>query len=119
MSTAVGEPALNGPASRDPLPSVSVIVYSTGPSCVRCALTCRRLHERGIPFTVVDLSEEATDDAREYVTEDLGYADAPVVVVGDHPEHHWSGFRPDLIDRLSAWPALAIIPPAPSGRTLT
>lgn len=32
------------------------------------------------------------------VVEDLGYSEAPVVVVSD--EHHWSGFRPDQIDRL-------------------
>jgi glutaredoxin-like protein NrdH len=39
------------------------------------------------------------DAALEYVTEELGYSAAPVVVVDDH--NHWSGFRPDLIDNLS------------------
>jgi glutaredoxin-like protein NrdH len=44
---------------------------------------------------------DASAAAREYVTEELGYSQAPVVCVDGEPEHHWSGFRPDLIDRLA------------------
>lgn len=81
---------------------LTLTVYSTGPRCVRCGLTCRRLAEAGIPFEVVDLSDENNASAHAYVTDELGYSEAPVVVVDDEPEHHWSGFRPDLIDRLAA-----------------
>jgi glutaredoxin-like protein NrdH len=79
----------------------SVTVYSTGAACMRCTLTCRCLSAAGIPFTVIDLTDECNAAHREFVTEDLGYTEAPVVMVDSEPEHHWSGFRPDLIDRLA------------------
>ena len=44
----------------------------------------------------MDLSE--SDAALEYVKE-LGYSQAPVVVVDD--QDHWSGFRPDKIERVA------------------
>src|SRR5690606_3846710 len=81
---------------------VTVTVYSTGESCVRCRLTLRKLDDTGIAHTVIDLTDPAAEVAREYLTGDLGYSEAPVVIVDDQPEHHWAGFRPDLIDRLAA-----------------
>lgn len=81
--------------------TISVTVYSTGPGCKQCWATCVALERRGVRTTVVDLSESGSDAAREFVTSDLGYSQAPVVVVDDEPENHWSGFRPDLIDRLA------------------
>lgn len=71
-------------------------VYSK-PSCVQCNATYRALDAKGIPYVIVDLSE--SDDALEYVKE-LGYSQAPVVVVDD--QDHWSGFRPDNIERIAA-----------------
>ena len=35
----------------------------------------------------------------EYVTEDLGYSQAPIIVVDDH--FHWAGLRPDLIEQVA------------------
>lgn len=81
---------------------ITVTVYSTGPTCQRCQLTCRCLESAGIPHTVVDVTGEKNAAARVFVTEELGYSEAPVVVVDAEPEHHWCGFRPDLIDRLAA-----------------
>ncbi|HAS32842.1 MAG: NrdH-redoxin [Leifsonia sp.] len=86
---------------------MSVTVYSTGPACQRCRLTCRCLEGAGIPFTVVDLTDAETAAAREFLTGDLGYSEAPVVIVDDEPENHWQGFRPDLIGRLAARLAVA------------
>lgn len=80
---------------------IGVTVYSTGPACMRCRLTCRCLTDAGIPFTVIDITDSRNEAARDYLTEDLGYSEAPVVVVDGDPQHHWSGFRPDLIDRLA------------------
>lgn len=80
----------------------SVTVYSTGPSCQRCRLTCRCLADAGIPFAVVDITEDGHGGVRTFLTDELGYSEAPVVIVDDEPQHHWSGFRPDLIDRLAA-----------------
>lgn len=73
-----------------------IVVYSK-PRCVKCDWTYRQLDAKGIPYRVVDLTEEP--DALEYVKE-LGYLEAPVVVVDD--QDHWSGFRPDHIERISA-----------------
>ena len=73
-----------------------LVVYSK-PSCVQCNATHRVLDAKGIPYRVVDLSED--DAALEYVKE-LGYAQAPVVVVDD--QDHWAGFNPIEIDRIAA-----------------
>lgn len=73
--------------------TASITVYSK-PSCVQCVATYRALDQRGIDYTVVDLSED--DAARDRVTA-LGYRQVPVVVAGDD---HWAGFRPDKIGAL-------------------
>ncbi|GAA1961829.1 hypothetical protein GCM10009776_25660 [Microbacterium deminutum] len=68
---------------------------------MRCTLTCRCLTAAGIRFDLVDLREERSAAMRLWITEDLGYTEAPVVLVDDDPENHWSGFRPDLIEMLT------------------
>ncbi|TIH26669.1 glutaredoxin-like protein NrdH [Subtercola vilae] len=73
-----------------------VIVYSK-PACVQCTATYRALERHGIEYVVVDVTQN--DAALEYISEDLGYFQAPVVLVDDN--NHWSGFRPDLIDLLA------------------
>jgi glutaredoxin-like protein NrdH len=75
--------------------SEMVTVYSK-PSCIQCTMTYRALDRAGVTYTVVDVTENAA--ALEYVSEDLGYSAAPIVVVDDH--NHWAGFRPDLIAAL-------------------
>lgn len=69
------------------------------PRCVQCTATLRAFASRGLvagrDFTEHDLSAPANAEALEWIMGDLGYREAPVVVVSD--EHHWSGFRPDLI----------------------
>lgn len=82
----------------------SVTVYST-PTCMQCTMTYRALDTHAIAYTVVDVSE--VDAAREFVMEELGYSSAPVVVVDDEPQNHWTGFRPDLIGRLAAATTIA------------
>lgn len=69
----------------------------TKPNCVQCNATYRALDAKGIEYNIIDLSESPA--ALEYVQE-LGYMQAPVVVVDD--QDHWSGFRPDKIDRIAA-----------------
>ncbi|MFI2293656.1 glutaredoxin family protein [Isoptericola sp. NPDC019571] len=58
---------------------LSVTVYSTGPACMRCKMTKDKLEAKGVHVDVVELAENPA--AREYVTEELGYSEAPVVVV--------------------------------------
>ncbi len=75
-----------------------VTVYSKSP-CVQCAATYRALDSKGITYTAVDVAEVPA--ALEYITEELGYTQAPVVVDNDDEENHWSGFRPDKIGSLT------------------
>lgn len=74
-----------------------VVVYSQ-PCCMQCRMTYRALEGKGVPYRVVDLSEN--DEALAYVSGELGYSMAPVVVVSD--SDHWAGFRPDEIERVAA-----------------
>lgn len=55
------------------------------------------VYPEGVQFHEVDIRDNA--DARAYIVDDLGYTEAPVVVVDDHD--HWSGFQPDHIDRIA------------------
>jgi glutaredoxin-like protein NrdH len=55
-------------------------------------MTMRVLKSENIAFTKVDITKDS--DAYSFVTKELGYLQAPVVVTEDS---HWSGFRPDLI----------------------
>ena len=75
--------------------SEMVTVYSK-PACVQCTMTYRALDKAGVTYTIVDVTENAA--ALEYVSEDLGYSAAPIVVVDEH--NHWAGFRPDRIAAL-------------------
>ena len=89
---------LTDTAPHDPQsPAHAVSVYTTGPDCMRCVLTKRVLTEKGVGFREVDI--RSNDAAREYVVDDLGYTEAPVVVVTE--EDHWSGFRPDKLEALA------------------
>ena len=81
--------------------SEMVTVFSK-PACIQCTMTYRALDKAGVTYTVVDVTENAA--ALEYVSEDLGYSAAPIVVVDDH--NHWAGFRPDLIAALAQSRAL-------------
>lgn len=73
---------------------MAVTVY-TIPNCTGCTATKRWLDGRGVPFEVVDLTEDA--ESRERLT-GLGFTSAPVVEVDDPAgQERWSGFRPDLL----------------------
>lgn len=75
--------------------TMSVKVY-TLPSCVQCDSTKRMLSRNEIDFEEIDMSQDPI--ALEMV-KTLGYSAAPVVVAG---ADHWSGFRMDRIQSLSA-----------------
>lgn len=77
---------------------LTLTVYTTGPSCGKCQMTKMMLKAKGIPFVEVNIREDS--NAYAYVTEDLGYSMAPVVVVDD--QDHWCDLRPDHIDRIAA-----------------
>ena len=78
-----------------------IIIYGK-PGCVQCRATERALDKAGIAFRKVDLTTNA--DALAWVTEDLGYTQAPVVYVEDGSgQSHWSGFRPDRVQVAATW----------------
>jgi glutaredoxin-like protein NrdH len=74
---------------------MGVTVYSL-PNCVQCDSTKRMLKKNEIAFEEVDMSQDPI--ALEMV-KSLGYTSAPVVIAD---EDHWSGFRMDKIQNLSA-----------------
>lgn len=71
----------------------NVTVYSK-PNCPQCVQTKKKLEQKGIEFSSVDIS---VDTVGAKIVADLGYRQVPVVVVGDT---HWSGFRPDLLGQM-------------------
>ena len=76
---------------------MSIIIYTCN-NCVQCHATKRAMESRGFDFEMVnvDLQPELADTLREQ-----GFRQLPVVVAG---ETRWSGFRPDMINRLRPEP---------------
>lgn len=79
---------------------MSIIIYTRN-DCFQCHATKRAMESRGVDFEMVniDLVPEAADTLRAQ-----GFRQLPVVVAG---ETSWSGFRPDMINRLAAQAARA------------
>ncbi|TSI12655.1 glutaredoxin domain-containing protein [Brevibacterium aurantiacum] len=77
---------------------MAITVYSS-PSCSQCRMTKHILERDGIIYTPVDLSTDL--DAHRFVTRELGYKQAPVVyaVFPDGHVEHWTGLRPDLLQK--------------------
>lgn len=71
----------------------AVTLYSK-PNCVQCRATQRMFDKDGVDYNYVDLSEQP--EALMSIKE-LGYLQAPVVYVNE--EIHWSGHRPDYIEK--------------------
>lgn len=77
-----------------------IIIYTRN-DCVQCHATKRAMESRGLAFEMVNLDV----DPNEIETlRAQGYRQLPVVIAG---ETSWSGFRPDMINRLSAAPIAA------------
>lgn len=79
---------------------MSVTVYSQ-PACGGCIATYRSLNKKGIEHDSVDVTQDAK--AHEFITAQLGYQAAPVVVLRDDAGNvldSWSGFREDKIKEL-------------------
>lgn len=75
----------------------TITVYTTGPTCMQCTMTKRALTAAGVNYQEVNVRDD--DNALAYIAE-LGYSQAPVVVVDEHD--HWAGFQPDQIERVAA-----------------
>ena len=79
---------------------MSIIIYTRN-NCVQCHATKRAMESRGMVFEMVNIDQqpEAAETLRAQ-----GFRQLPVVIAG---ETRWSGFRPDMISRLSAQAASA------------
>lgn len=77
------------------------ITIYTKNDCVQCHATKRAMESRGFEFEMVnvDLVPDAAETLRA-----MGFRQLPVVVAG---ETQWSGFRPDMINRLQPVPHVA------------
>lgn len=67
----------------------------TKPQCPNCERTKEYFDSKGITYTTVDVTEVPA--ALEYITEELGYTQAPVVVNNSDDQDHWSGLRRDKL----------------------
>ncbi|MGQ9453217.1 glutaredoxin-like protein NrdH [Leclercia sp. TB492] len=70
-----------------------IIIYTRN-DCVQCHATKRAMESRGVTFEMVNV--DLVPDAAETLKAQ-GFRQLPVVIAG---ETRWSGFRPDLINRL-------------------
>lgn len=77
-----------------------IIIYTRN-NCVQCHATKRAMESRGFDIEMinVDQAPELAETLREQ-----GFRQLPVVVAG---ETRWSGFRPDMINRLRPQPHVA------------
>lgn len=73
--------------------------YKSG--CFQCDKTKDLFDAAGISYMFVDIT--SNDAALEYISEDLGYAQAPVVLVEiGGTLNHWSGLNPPKIQQAIA-----------------
>ncbi|MEG9250350.1 glutaredoxin family protein [Arthrobacter sp. Soc17.1.1.1] len=80
---------------------MTLTLYIKPEGCFGCDKTKQKFTEAGISFTTVDIT--TNDNALAYITEELGYTQAPVVVYEkDGSEDHWSGLNPDKIKQVIA-----------------
>ncbi|EPD1258636.1 glutaredoxin-like protein NrdH [Enterobacter hormaechei] len=74
---------------------MSIIIYTRN-DCVQCHATKRAMESRGVAFEMVNIDH--VPDAADLLRAQ-GFRQLPVVVAG---ETSWSGFRPDMSNRLAA-----------------
>ena len=78
-----------------------LIVIYTRNNCIQCHATKKAMESRGLAFEMVnvDLQPDQADSLRAQ-----GFRQLPGVGAG---ETSWSGFRPDMINRLRPAPQVA------------
>lgn len=78
---------------------VPITVYGRK-GCQQCTTTTRKLDKHNIPYTYVDVDNDAVAGALVdiYATKNPGPKSLPLVVVGDQ---YWFGFRNERLARLA------------------
>lgn len=78
---------------------MTLTIYTKAAGCFGCAKTRQKFTDAGLAFVEVDVTTNPA--AFEYITEELGYSQVPVVVYGkESSEDHWSGLDPARIARV-------------------
>ncbi len=67
----------------------------TKPDCPNCDRTMEYFDAKGITYQAVDITKVPA--ALEYISGDLGYSQAPVIVNNADDQDHWSGLRRDKL----------------------
>lgn len=67
----------------------------TKKNCVQCNATIRHLERRGAAYEAISIDDDPK--VLESLKVHYGASQAPVVL---HGEEFWTGFRPDLIDKI-------------------
>ncbi|MGO4591829.1 glutaredoxin family protein [Paenarthrobacter sp. 2TAF44] len=75
--------------------SITDYTVYTKPGCPNCDRTMEYFDSKGITYEAVDITEVPA--ALEYITAELGYSQAPVVVNNSDDQDHWSGLRRDKL----------------------
>jgi glutaredoxin-like protein NrdH len=72
---------------------MTLTIYTKPAGCFGCTKTKQNFTDAGIAFAEVDVTTNPA--AFEYITEELGYSQVPVVVYDkEGSEDHWSGLNP-------------------------
>lgn len=80
---------------------MTLTLYIKPEGCWQCTKTKDLFTKAGVQFDTVDVT--TNDNALAYITEELNYAQVPVVVYEkDGSEDHWSGLNPDKIQQVIA-----------------
>lgn len=80
---------------------MTITIFEKPTGCFGCKKTKELFDAAGVQFVTVDIT--TNDQALAYITEELGYSQAPVVVYEkDGSEDHWSGLNPTKISQVIA-----------------
>ena len=78
---------------------MTITIFEKPSGCFGCTKTKELFDAAGVQFTAVDIT--TNDQALAYITEELGYSQAPVFVYEkDGSEDHWSGLNPTRINQV-------------------
>jgi glutaredoxin-like protein NrdH len=85
---------------------MTLTIYTKPAGCFGCTKTKQKFAEAGIDFHEVDVTTNPA--AFEYITDELGYSQVPVVVYDkEDSEDHWYGLDPVKIARVIEIEAVA------------
>ena len=87
---------------------MTITVYTKPQGCFGCKKTKELLTAAGVSFIEVDITDPANTAALEYISEELGYSQAPVVLYERAGSiNHWAGLNPAKVNQIISLEAAA------------